>query len=42
MIFSDINEADISYLLSPIAIREQSQKIYELSLAGKGAFKINI
>ncbi|WP_042142357.1 MULTISPECIES: DUF1688 family protein [unclassified Pseudoalteromonas] len=42
MIFTDINDNDVSYLLSPKEIRERSQEIYELSLAGKGAFKINI
>jgi len=42
MIFTDINQDDVSYLLSPKAIRQRSQKIYELSLAGIGEFKINI
>lgn len=42
MIFTDINDNDVSYLLSPKAIRERSQEIYDLSLAGIGEFQINI
>ena len=42
MIFTDINDNDVSYLLSPNAIRERSQEIYDLSLAGIGEFQINI
>jgi len=42
MIATGIKTEDVSYLLSPKAIRERSQQVFELSMSGKGQFKVNI
>ncbi|SFC61457.1 URC4/urg3 family protein [Pseudoalteromonas denitrificans] len=42
MNYPDVTPKEIDYLLSPIAIRERCQKIFELSLSGKGAFNIHL
>ena len=34
--------SDLNYLLSPKAVRERSRKIYDLALAGKTHFKVNL
>jgi len=42
MIFTDINQNNVSYLLSPKAIRDRCEQVYELSLSGKGQFDIHL
>jgi len=42
MIDMGVKAEDVRYLLSPKAIRERSQQVFQLSLSGTGQFKINL